>query len=110
MTVELMPRQMVRFTLPVGLVDDGGTLHRQGVMYLATGCDEFWVMRDPRRQDNPAYGLLCRLGRAIVELGTLETITPELLEGLFLADFLYLRQFYRDINGFGGAVIPLGEI
>lgn len=58
--------------LPKGYLDGEGTLHREGVM---------------------------RLARAIIELGTLETITPELLEGLFLADFLYLRQFYREING-----------
>ena len=44
----------IEFELPKGYVDDGGTLHRQGVMRLATAADEILPMRDPRVQENEA--------------------------------------------------------
>ena len=43
------------FTLPLGYVDDDGTLHRDGVMRLATAADEILPLRDPRVQQNEAY-------------------------------------------------------
>ena len=37
------------FTLPVGyLVEEEGTLHREGVMRLATAADEIVPLKDPR--------------------------------------------------------------
>ena len=41
------------FTLPRGYVDAEGTLHREGVMRLATAFDEIAPMKDPRVQANP---------------------------------------------------------
>ena len=43
------------FTLPKGYVDRDGTLHRHGVMRLATGADEILPLRDSRVRGNPAY-------------------------------------------------------
>ena len=39
------------FTLPCGLVDDRGTLHRDGVMRLSTALDEIEAIADCRWQD-----------------------------------------------------------
>ena len=38
------------FTLPLGYVDGEGTLHREGVMRLATAADEILPLKDPRVQ------------------------------------------------------------
>ena len=38
------------FELPKGYVDEDGTLHRHGVMRLATAADEILPMKDPRVQ------------------------------------------------------------
>ena len=43
------------FTLPKGYVDADGTLHRTGVMRLATARDEIEPLRDPRVAQNDAY-------------------------------------------------------
>ena len=44
------------FTLPVGYQDqEQGTLHRDGVMRLATAADEILPLKDPRVQSNQAY-------------------------------------------------------
>ena len=40
------------FTLPRGFVDDAGTLHREGVMRLATARDEIEPLRDARVKEN----------------------------------------------------------
>ena len=40
----------IEFTLPVGLLDEDGTLHRDGTMRLATAADEILPLRDPRVQ------------------------------------------------------------
>ena len=45
----------VEFTLPKGYVDEPASLHRRGVMRLATAADEILPLRDPRVQQNPAY-------------------------------------------------------
>ena len=45
----------VDFTLPLGLVDADGTLHREGTMRRATAADEILPLRDARVQGNPAY-------------------------------------------------------
>lgn len=43
------------FSLPMGYVDESGTLHKKGKMRLATAADEILPMKDPRVQSNPAY-------------------------------------------------------
>ncbi len=90
------------FTLPRGYVDDGGTLHREGVMRLATARDEIEPLRDARVKENEAYLTVIVLSRTIVKLGTLSQVTPKTIEGLFSSDLAYLQDFYTRIN-FGGA-------
>ncbi|MBW4700065.1 MAG: phage tail assembly protein [Aphanocapsa lilacina HA4352-LM1] len=94
------------FTLPRGLLGEGGELHRQGTMRLATARDEMAVQKDSRVQANPAYGVLVMLSRVIVRLGTLAAITPEALESLFTRDIAYLRELYNRLNQQGNVHIP----
>ncbi|AEV83117.1 hypothetical protein ACPL_2220 [Actinoplanes sp. SE50/110] len=59
------------FTLPKGYVDEEGTLHRTGVMRLATARDEIEPLRDPRVRENESYATVIVLARVVTELGTL---------------------------------------
>lgn len=86
------------FTLPKGYVDEQGTLHREGVMRLATARDELEPQRDARVQSNDAYATVIVLSRVITQLGSLPRITPKAVEELFVSDFGYLQDFYRIIN------------
>jgi hypothetical protein len=87
------------FTLSMGYVDADGTLHRQGVMRLATAADEILPLQDPRVVNNPAYMLIILLSRVVTKLGDVKQITPKTIEGLFAADLNYLQDFYNRING-----------
>lgn len=91
------------FTLPRGYVDEAGTLHREGVMRLATARDEIEPLRDARVKENEAYLTVIVLARTIVKLGSLGQITPKTIEGLFSSDLAYLQDFYTRINFGGGA-------
>lgn len=95
------------FTLPRGLIDAQGNLHRQGIMRLATARDEIQVQGDRRVQENPAYAMLVMLSRVITRLGSLSTVTPDHLEELFTLDIAYLREFYSRINQQGTAYMPV---
>jgi Phage tail assembly chaperone proteins, E, or 41 or 14 len=94
------------FTLPKGLIDPSGNLHRHGKMRLATAKDEIQVQKNRRVQNEPVYGVLVILSQVITQLGELTTVTPELLENLFTRDLAYLREFYNRINQDGSAEIP----
>jgi hypothetical protein len=89
------------FTLPLGYPDAEGTLHKQGVMRLATAFDEIAPLKDPRVQSNPGYLLVILLSRVVVKLGTLEHINPKVIEGLYAADLAYLQDLYARINSSG---------
>jgi hypothetical protein len=89
------------FTLPMGYVDPDGTLHREGVMRLATALDEIAPLKDPRVRSNQAYLLMILLSRVIIRLGTLDTINPKVIEGLFAGDLAYLQDLYCRINQSG---------
>ncbi|BAY19491.1 hypothetical protein NIES21_53540 [Anabaenopsis circularis NIES-21] len=93
------------FTLPRGLLDADGNLHRQGVMRLATAKDEIIVQKNRAAQENTAYAAIAMLSQVITCLGDLTTITPDLLENLFSRDLAYLREFYNRINQQGDAEI-----
>jgi len=86
------------FTLPRGYVDAEGTLHREGVMRLATAFDEIAPMKDPRVQANPGYLVIILLARVVTRLGTLEVLNPKVIEGLFAGDLAFLQDLYRRIN------------
>jgi hypothetical protein len=89
------------FTLPRGYVDAEGSLHREGIMRLATAYDEIAPMKDPRVQANPGYLVIILLARVISRLGDLDTINPKVIEGLFAGDLAYLQDLYQRINGTG---------
>lgn len=86
------------FTLPKGYVDTHGTLHREGTMRLGTAADEIEPQRDPRVRDNDSYATVILLARTIVSLGSVPSMTTKVIEGLFVADFSYLQDFYTLIN------------
>lgn len=86
------------FTLPMGYLDKDGTLHREGVMRLATAADEILPMKDPRVQRNAAYLTVILLARVITRLGAIDPVTPNVIEGLFAADLAYLQTLYNEIN------------
>ena len=86
------------FTLPKGFVDSEGTLHRNGVMRLATAKDEIIPLQDYRVQGNRAYLVIILLSRVIVKLGDVKYIDTEIIENLFSTDLAYLQEFYRKIN------------
>ncbi len=93
------------FTLPFGYLDDDGTLHRDGVMRLATAADEILPLKDPRVQSNQAYLIVILLSRVITRLGSVGQMTPKVIEGLWAADLAYLQEFYNRINRNGAATV-----
>lgn len=95
----------VEFALPKGYVDESGTLHRKGVMRLATAADEILPMKDPRVQGNPAYLTVILLSRVVTRLGEVTAITPKVIERLFSADLAYLQDFYRKLNDHGTGLV-----
>jgi hypothetical protein len=101
------------FVLPKGYIDDGGNLHKNGKMRLSTAADEILPMKDPRVQGNPAYLTVILLSRVVTSLGSLNMITPKVIEGLFSGDFNYLQEMYSRINQNGSntlkAVCPKCE-
>lgn len=95
------------FTLPRGYVDGDGSLHRNGVMRLATAADEILPMKDPRVQSNPAYLAVILLSRVITKLGELRDVNPGVIEKLFTNDLSYLQEFYKTINGDGNVMLKV---
>jgi hypothetical protein len=86
------------FTLPRGFVDQEGTLHKNGVMRLATAKDEIIPLQDYRVQGNRAYLVIVLLSRVITKLGDIKFIDTDVIENLFSTDLAYLQEFYRRIN------------
>lgn len=86
------------FTLPQGYLDPEGTLHREGVMRLATAYDEIAPMKDPRVQANPGYLVIILLSRVITRLGDMDHINPKVVEGFFSGDLAYLQDLYLRLN------------
>src|SRR6266566_6472070 len=92
------------FTLPRGYVDAAGTVHREGTMRLATARDEIEPLRDAEVRQNQAYLAVLLLSRTVTRIGDLTEVTPEVIEGLFAADFDHLQRLYERINSDGEAV------
>ncbi len=93
------------FDLPKGYIDSTGTLHKHGVMRLATAADEILPLRDPRVVQNPGYLTIILLSRVITSLGTLPKIDPRVIEKLFSSDLAFLQSMYQRVN----AVEPVME-
>lgn len=89
------------FTLPKGYVDDEGTVHTEGRMRLATAADEIKPLNDPQVQENGSYLTIVLLSRVVTELGSVEEVTPEIIESLFVPDLTYLQGLYEQINDGG---------
>lgn len=89
------------FELPRGYVDGSGTVHRSGVMRLATARDELVPLRDDRVRENAAYLSVVLISRVVVRLGTVEDVHPGVIEDLFASDLAFLQDFYRRINSEG---------
>jgi hypothetical protein len=94
----------VAFTLPRGYVDATGTVHREGTMRLATARDEIEPLRDAEVRRNEAYLAVLLLARVVTRIGDVVDVTPELVEGLFAADFDHLQRLYERLNTEGEAV------
>jgi hypothetical protein len=92
-------RTEYEFVLPRGYVDEGGSVHRRGVMRLATARDELEPLRDPTilGADDPRLTIVV-LSRVVKSLGTLPMVTRHEIEGLFAADLAYLQDFYGVVN------------
>lgn len=92
-------RTEYEFILPRGYLEESGTLHKRGVMRLATARDELQPLRDPTitGPDDPRLTILV-LARVVRSLGSMELVTPHEIEGLFAADLAYLQDFYGVIN------------
>jgi hypothetical protein len=88
----------VEFTLPRGYMDEGGMLHREGVMRLATAGDEIRPLRDARVQSNPAYLTVIVLSQVVTKLGSLPDVNPRIIENLYASDVSYLQSLYQQIN------------
>jgi hypothetical protein len=86
------------FLLPRGYVDDAGTVHRNGVMRLATARDELVPLRDDRVRENPAYLTVVLLGRVVTRIGTISDVHAGIIEDLFASDVAFLQDLYRRVN------------
>lgn len=93
------------FSLPHGYVDEGGNLHKEGVMRLATAADEILPLKDPRVQANPSYLSIILLSRVVIRLGNISSVNPRIIENLFVSDMAYLQDFYQRVNENGSNVI-----
>jgi hypothetical protein len=91
----------IEFTLPRGYLDSDGTLHKDGVMRLATAADEIFPLKDPRVQGNPAYLTVIVLSRVVTRLGSLPDVNPRIIENLYASDVSHLQSLYQRINASG---------
>ena len=97
-------RTELAFTLPRGLVDGNGNVHREGTMRLATARDEIEPLREVDVRQNQAYLSVLLLSRTVTRIGAVTEITPELVSGLYAADFDHLQRLYERVNSDGDAV------
>jgi hypothetical protein len=93
------------FTLPQGYTDDEGNRHQAGVMRLATAADEIKPLNDPRVKANPSYLTVILLSRVVTRLGTVEEVTPPVIEELFVSDLAYLQDLYERVNARGADAV-----
>ena len=100
-TAPTVQRTEFPFTLPHGLADPDGTVHRDGAMRLATALDEIEPLKDPRVRANPGYLVIILLARVITRLGALDYINTRTIENLYAADLAYLQDFYQRVNTSG---------
>jgi hypothetical protein len=100
-TVEPALRTEFPFELPRGYVDSSGTVHRSGVMRLATARDELVPLRDDRVRENPQYLTVVLLARVVTRLGAIADVHAGIIEDLFASDLAFLQDLYRQVNSEG---------
>jgi hypothetical protein len=88
----------VPFVLPIGLVADDGETYREGVMRLATARDEIQPLAEVEVRRNEAYLTVLLLARTVVSVGPVVDVTPDVIEGLYAADFDHLQRLYERLN------------
>jgi hypothetical protein len=86
------------FVLPRGYVDASGTVHRDGVMRLATARDELIPLRDDRVRQNPAFLTVVLLARVVTRIGSITDVHAGIMEDLFASDLAFLQDLYRRVN------------
>lgn len=91
-------RTEFEFELPRGYVDRAGTVHRNGVMRLATARDELLPLHDDNVRENPAYLTVVLLARVIENIGTVTDVSNAVIENLFASDLAFLQDLYRRVN------------
>lgn len=91
-------RTEFEFELPRGYVDGSGTVHRHGVMRLATARDELVPLHDDRVRENGAYLTVVLLARVITSLGSIIDVHPGMVENFFASDLAFLQDLYRRVN------------
>src|SRR3954452_13533013 len=91
-------RTEIPFTLPRGLPDEAGGVHREGEMRLGAARGEIEPLRDPEVRRNEAYLSVLLLARTVTRIGDITEITPEVIEALYAADFDHLQRLYGRVN------------
>ena len=94
----------VPFTLPLGVLDEHGETHRDGVMRLATARDEIQPLGDAAVRRNEAYLTVLLLARTVEQIGPIDDVTPDVIEGLYAADFDHLQRLYERLNTAGEVI------
>lgn len=86
------------FVLPRGYVDEKGTVHRDGLLRLATARDELTAHNEPMVRQNAAYLSVFLIMRTVSRLGTLAEVDRFVVEHLFASDLAFLQDLYRRVN------------
>jgi hypothetical protein len=86
------------FYLPIGYEDEKGVFHRKGKMRLATALDEIEINNHAQSRQKTRYRDCVLFSRVIESLGTLQELTPEIIEEMYEADFIYLQMLYNKLN------------
>ena len=98
------------FKLPKEFIAANGQVHQQGRMRLARAIDEMEAIEHPGVKAKHSYLPVLLLSRVVVQLGTLEKVTPQVIANLFAVDLVYLQDLYLRVNGTDsilvGAVCP----
>lgn len=89
------------FELPRGYVDPDGVRHTRGTMRLATARDELLPLYDARVQENAAFTTVILLSRVVTSLGSLASISTNVVESMFASDVAFLQDLYRRVNAEG---------
>ena len=90
------------FTLPFGIEDGRGGVHRDGTLRLPTQDDLIVVLRRADGVDNPAYLEKLLLARMLVRVGNLvlnEVTREEIIGTMVLPDVDHLNDVFRRLVG-----------